>query len=184
MTLEITDRLQQWREGRTEALDEIVPFVYGELHQLAKRALKLEQNGHTLQPTVLVHEVYLRLAASGAPPAESRRHFYALAARLMRQILVDHARRHLSQKRGAGTLHLSDDVLQYSAAGAADFTALNQALDRLGVIDERKVRVVELRYFTGLTAQETAEVLGVGVATVHRDLAFATAFLQEQLCGE
>jgi hypothetical protein len=184
MTQEITVRLQQWREGRTEALDEIVPFIYGELHQLAARALKLERNGHTIQPTVLVHEVYLRLAAAGAPAVESRRHFYALAARLMRQILVDYARRHLSQKRGSGAIHvLPEDVLQYSAAGAAEFTALDQALERLGAIDERKVRVLELRYFTGLTSLETAEVLGVGVATVQRDLAFATAFLQEQLRG-
>lgn len=179
---DITVRLQEWREGRTEALNEVVPYIYDELHRLAERALTLERTGHTLQPTALVNEVYLRLAGNNVPAVESRRHFYVLAARLMRQILVDHARRHLAQKRGDGARPVSlTDALQYTPAGAAEFTALDQALERLAAIDERKARAIELRYFTGLPIEEAAAAIGVSVATLHRDLAFATAFLQEQL---
>jgi len=182
ITGDITLLLQQWREGRTEVLNDLVPFIYGELHQLAARALSQERPGHTLQPTALVNEVWLRLAGKSIPNLQGRRHFYAVAARLMRQILVDHARRHLTGKRGEGAVTLSlDDAFAYSSSSAAEFTALDQALERLAAIDERKARMVELRYFTGLTVEETAEVTGLSVVSVYRDMAFATAFLSGQL---
>ena len=182
MDSKITLRLQQWRDGHAEALDDMVPYIYEELHQLAKRALRRERPEHTLQPTALVNEVYLRLAGKSIPNLVSRHHFYSLAARLMRQILVDHARRHLSSKRGQKSVHISlADALEYSAASAAEFTALDQALERLAKIDERKAQIVELRFFAGLTVEETAEVIGISVVSVYRSLAFATAFLAEQL---
>ncbi len=180
--IDITLRLREWRDGQPEALDDLVPFVYAELHRIAERALRAERSGHTVQPTALVNEVYLRLNGGSVPSLENRRHFYALAARLMRQILVDYARRHFSDKRGAGVVHVPlDECLAGPLSQAVEFTALDQALERLALIDERKARVVELRYFTGLTVEETAAVAGVGVASVYRDLSFATAFLAEQL---
>jgi RNA polymerase sigma-70 factor (ECF subfamily) len=183
MAGDITRLLEQWRDGRTEVLDDLIPYIYTELHELAARALSKEREGHTLQPTALVNEVYLRLTGKGIPNLQSRRHFYSVAARLMRQILVDHARRHLSEKRGGeNVVHVPlEEAFAYSAARAAEFTALDQALERLALIDERKARVIELRYFTGLTVEETAEVAGVSVVSVYRDLAFATAFLAGQL---
>ena len=182
MSGDITQLLQQWREGSTEALDELIPYIYGELHQLARGVLSRERPGHTLQPTALVNEVYLRLAGKSIPDFASRRHFYGVAARLMRQILVDHARRHLSEKRGEGVQHIAlDGEFTYSTSGAAEFTALDQALERLAAIDERKSRIVELRFFTGLTVQEIADLLELSLVTVYRDLSFATAFLGEQL---
>jgi RNA polymerase sigma-70 factor (ECF subfamily) len=182
MSGDVTQLLEQWRDGRAEALDELIPYIYGELHQLARSALSQERTGHTLQPTALVNEVYLRLAGSRIPDLPSRRQFYGVAARLMRQILVDHARRHLSEKRGEGTRHIAlDAALTYSSSSAAEFTALDEALERLAEVHERKARIIELHFFTGLTVQETAELLGLSQITVHRDLSFATAFLGEQL---
>ena len=182
MAGDVTQLLQQWRNGRTEVLDDLIPYIYGELHQLASRALSQERAGHTLQPTALVNEVYLRLSGKSIPDLQSRRHFYGVAARLMRQILVDHARRHLSEKRGEGAQRITlDTEFTYSPASAAEFTALDQALERLAQIDERKARVIELRFFTGLTVEETAELLGMSLMTVHRDMSFATAFLGQQL---
>jgi RNA polymerase sigma factor (TIGR02999 family) len=181
--VEITRSIEEWRAGRGEALDELMPYIYGELREMAGRALRQERPGHTLQPTALVHEVYLRLAGKSAPPAANRRHFYGIAARLMRQILVDHARRRLSEKRGgerAVALPLEESLAD-PASGAAEFTALDQALDRLAEIDERKARAVELRYFTGLTVEEIADATGMSPVSVYRDLAFANAFLSAQL---
>ena len=182
MDEQITERLQQWSEGDVGALDDMVPWIYGELHRLAESALRIEKPGHTLQPTALVNEVYLRLAGKGIPSLASRRNFYALAARTMRQILVDHARRELAGKRGERAPHVPlDEAFSYSGARAAEFTALDQALERLARFDERKARVIELRYFTGLTVEETADLLGMSMVTVNRDLNFATAFLADQL---
>ncbi len=179
---EVTVLLQQWRDGQASALEELVPFIYRELHGLAMSSLRRERSGHTLQPTALINEVYLRLAGSSAPKLENRRHFYSVAARLMRQILVDHARRHLSEKRGAGQpLASLEEAFAYSSTKAAEFSALDQALERLAKVDERKARVVELRFFTGLTMEEIAEVLGVSVVSIYRDMRFATAFLAQQL---
>jgi RNA polymerase sigma factor (TIGR02999 family) len=182
MTGDVTQLLQQWRAGSPEALDELIPYIYGELHQLARNVLGQERPGHTLQPTALVNEVYLRLAGKSIPDLPSRHHFYRVAARLMRQILVDHARRHLTKKRGEGARPIAlDGEFTYCVSSAAEFTALDQALERLAQIDERKARIVELRFFTGLTAEETAEMMGLSTITVYRDLSFATAFLGEQL---
>jgi RNA polymerase sigma-70 factor (ECF subfamily) len=179
---EVTQLLQQWRDGNESALEELVPFIYKELHGLAMSSLRRERSGHTLQPTALINEVYLRLAGSSAPKLENRRHFYSVAARLMRQILVDHARRHLSEKRGSGQPMASlEEAFAYSSTKAAEFTALDQALERLGQVDERKARVVELRFFTGLTMEEIGEVLGISTISAYRDMRFATAFLAQQL---
>ncbi|WP_238325992.1 sigma-70 family RNA polymerase sigma factor [Bryobacter aggregatus] len=181
---EITQLLQDWREGRPDAVDALVPFIYRELHQLANSYLRREKSSHTLQPTALVNEVYLRLAGGSVPAWESRKHFYGVAARLMRQVLVDHARKHLAGKRGDGAVVLSlDEALVYSKQNAAEFTALDEALERLAEFDERKARAIELRYFIGLTVEEMAQVLEVSPVTVQRDLRFATAWLSEQLGG-
>ena len=178
----VTRRIEEWRAGRAEALDELMPYIYRELHNLAGRALRQERTGHTLQPTALVHEVYLRLAGKTVPPVESRGQFYAVAARLMRQILVDHARRHLSGKRGGDAVRVPlDESCHVSGACAAEFTALDQALERLAAVDERKARIVELRYFTGLSVEETAAATGRSQVSIYRDLAFANAFLAAQL---
>lgn len=179
---DITQLLQNWRDGRPDAVEALVPYIYNELHQLANSYLRREKSGHTLQPTALVNEVYLRLCGGTVPAWESRKHFYGVAARLMRQVLVDHARKQQTGKRGEGVMLLSlDEALNYSAAKAADFTALDEALENLAVIDERKARVIELRFFIGLTVEETAAVLDVSTVTVQRDLRFSTAWLSEQL---
>lgn len=182
---EITRLLRDWREGDARALESLVPFIYSELHQLAYSYLRRERADHTLQPTALVHEVYLRLAGGSSPDWQSRKHFYGVAARLMRQVLVDHARKQKAEKRGEGVLLLSlDEALTSSTTAAVEFTALDEALERLAEIDERKARVIELRYFIGLTAEETARVLDVAVVTVQRDIRFSTAWLAEQMQGQ
>jgi RNA polymerase sigma factor (TIGR02999 family) len=178
----ITHLLQQWREGRTDALDALLPYIYDELHGLASSYLRREHVGHTLQPTALVHELYLRLAGARPPDVDGRRHFYGIAARLMRQILVDHARRNLAEKRGGALAPLSlDESFAYSVERAAEFAALDDALDALARINERAARVVELRFFTGLSVEEAAALLNVSEVTVHRDQRFAIAFLSNQL---
>jgi RNA polymerase sigma factor (TIGR02999 family) len=132
-----------------------------------------------LRPTELIHETYLRLIGSDLPELENRKHFYALAARLMRQVLVDHARRHRSGKRGSGQEHLPiEEAVVYSKERAAEFVALDEALEALAAFDARKARVVELRFFAGLTADEIAEVVEMSSASVTRDLRFAEAWLQ------
>src|SRR3954462_2709880 len=148
----ITQLLQGWREGRAEALDALLPYIYDELHSLASSYLRREQPGHTLQPTALVNELYLRLAGARPPDVDGRRHFYGVAARLMRQILVDHARRNLAEKRGGAMTPLSlDSSFAYSVERASDFAALDDALEALARINARSARVVELRFFTGLS---------------------------------
>lgn len=179
---DITRLLREWRGGNASALDEMVPHIYGELRELANSCLRRERSTHTLQPTALVNEVYLRLAGRSAPNLDNRKQFYAIAARLMRQILVDHARRHLAVKRGEGVTVLSlDQPLAYTVAQASEFSALDEALDELAKLDQRKARVIELRYFGGLTVEEISGVLGVAEITIHRDVRFATAWLAEQL---
>jgi RNA polymerase sigma-70 factor (ECF subfamily) len=178
----ITHLLQQWREGKSEALESLLPYIYDELHQLASSYLRREHPGHTLQPTALVHELYLRLAGARPPDVEGRRHFYGVAARLMRQILVDHARRNLAEKRGGPAAPLAlNEGLAYSTERAADFAALDDALDLLARINERSARVIELRFFTGLSVEETAALLSVSEVSVYRDQRFAIAFLSDQL---
>lgn len=179
---EVTRLLEAWRDsGDESALDRLVPLVYDELRALATRRLRNERDGHTLQPTALVHEAYARLVDSQAEFTD-RAHFFALAARTMRRVLVDYARGRNADKRGGGR---TDVTLTGSLAAVEpttlDLLALDQALDRLGELDERKARVVELRFFGGLTYAEVSVALGVSEATVDRDLRLAKAWLAEQL---
>ncbi len=179
---EVTTLIEQWKEGEASALEALVPLVYSELRRLARSQIAGERGNHTLQPTALVHEAYLRLAGSSAPCVEGRKQFYGVAARIMRQILVDHARRYLRVKRGGGSPGMAFyDLTPGRPTRAEDLLALDQALDRLAAIDPRKARGLELRYFAGLEMAEVAETLSVSVMTLHRDLRFSTAWLAEQL---
>lgn len=181
----VTQLLREWRAGDEKALEALLPHVYHELHVVAAAYISRERSGHTLRPTELIHETYLRLIGSDLPELENRKHFYALAARLMRQVLVDHARRHKAEKRGSGTEHLPlDEAVVYTQQRAAEFVALDDALEQLAKLDPRKARVVELRFFAGLTAEEIAEVVEISPASVTRDLRFAEAWLERELRGE
>jgi RNA polymerase sigma factor (TIGR02999 family) len=178
---EVSQLLLAWRGGDQTALDRLLPLVYAELHQLARRHMRAERPDHTLQTTALVHEAYLRLC--GAEVAwEGRVHFLAVAAQAMRRILVDHARTRARAKRGGTADRLSfDAVLAASPGRPPDVIALDEAMERLSTLDERKARVVELHYFGGLTYDETAAALGVSAATVDRDLRLAKAWLYQEL---
>ena len=158
---DVTGLLLSWRQGDAAALDRLVPLVYDELRRVARRHLRREHPGHALQATALVHEVYLRLVDVDRLTLKSRTHFFAVAAKLMRQILVDHARRQRADKRGGGVTMLSlDDVSPAAQPSSVDVLALDQALDALASIDARQCRVVELRFFAGLNIDEAAEALG------------------------
>jgi RNA polymerase sigma-70 factor, ECF subfamily len=178
----VTQLLRDWRSGDEKALEALLPHVYQELHSVAAAYMRRERPGHTLHPTELIHETYLRLIGSALPEIENRKHFYALAARLMRQVLVDHARRHRAGKRGSGKENIPiDEAVIYSHQRAAEFVALDDALEALAAFDPRKARVVELRFFAGLTSEEIAEVVNMSPASVSRDLRFAEAWLQREL---
>lgn len=173
--------LQAWSNGDESALDKLTPIVYAELHRLASHYMRAERSGHSLQTTALVNEAYLRLAGCKRMRWENRTHFFAVSAQLMRRILVDHARRH-NLKRGAGIAHVSlDGTAVVGGDRQADFVALDDALQALARIDPRKARVVELRFFGGLNAEETAEVLKVSRITVMRDWRTARAWLHREL---
>lgn len=160
---------------------QVVPLVYGELHRLASLHMRRERGGHTLQPTALVHEAYARLAGSDLT-LQDRKHFFAVASRAMRRILVDHARSRGSLKRGAGAARVPlDEAIDVPETSPEEVLELNDALERLAAVDERKARVVELHYFGGLSYDEIAEVEEVSAATVDRDLRFAKAWLQAAL---
>jgi RNA polymerase sigma factor (TIGR02999 family) len=180
---EVTQLLRQWQAGDRAALHQLMPIVYHELRRLAAGHLRRERAGHTLQPTALVAEVYLRLVGEGHKDWSGRVDFYAAAARHMRQILVDHARRRRARKRGGGAraVTLDDGALPIERPG--DLVALDDALEALSRFDERKARTVELHYFGGLTHEEAAAVLGVHVNTVARDLRLARAWLHRELSG-
>src|ERR1022692_1120439 len=181
----VTQLLRDWRSGDEKALEALLPHVYQELHAVAAAYMRRERPGHTLHPTELIHETYLRLIGSELPEIENRKHFYALAARQMRQVLVDHARRHKAGKRGSGKENLPiDEAVLYSKERASDFVALDDALEALAAVDPRKARVVDLRFFAGLTADEIAEIVDTSVASVFRDLRFAEAWLQRELRGK
>jgi RNA polymerase sigma factor (TIGR02999 family) len=170
--------LRAWRAGDDAARDRLLPIVYQDLRRRAAAHLRRDRPGHTLRPTDLVHDTYLRLCAQN-PAWESRDHFFGVASRLMRQILVDHARARRAVKRGAGLrVTLADDV---AAAERPDLLDLDAALDALAALDERQARLVELRYFGGLTLEETAGVLGVSLATANREWAMAKAWLFRRL---
>ena len=181
---EVSRLLLAWREGDEQALARLIPLVYDELHALARRHLRDERPDHTLQTTALIHEAYLRLC--GADVAwEGRVHFLAVAAQTMRRILVDHARGRGRAKRGGGDAPITlDDALVASPDRPDALLALDEALERLSALDERKGRAVELHYFGGLTYDETAEALGVSAATVDRELRVAKAWLYRELRPE
>ncbi len=182
---EVTALLAQWRGGDAEAVDRLLPLVYDELRRLSARYLRREREGHTLQPTALVHEAYLRLVGKDHPQWRGRVHFFAVAAQQMRRILVDHACAHGAVKRGGdATVVTLDEGLVYDRDRAGDLVALDEALQALAEIDERKARIIELRYFAGLTLKEAAEVLGVSTATVNNESRFARAWLHRRLTGE
>jgi len=179
---EVTRLLLEWSGGSESALQQLMPVVYDELHRIARRYMSAERPGHALQTTALVHEAYLRLINVRRVQWESRTQFFALCANMMRHILVDLARRRRSIKRGAGVHEVEiDDNFVASSPNKIDVVALDQALQALGAIDQRKMQVVELRFFAGLTVQETAEVLKVSADTVQRDWIFAKAWLQKEL---
>lgn len=183
-TIEILHRL---RRGDRAAYDDLLPHLYDELRLLARRELRRERSGHTLQPTSLVHEAYLRLAGGAVAEADDRAHFVAVAARVMRRVLVDHARARRRRKRGGDQparvrVSLSELPAAHDAE-QADLIALDQALDRLGAAEPRKARVVELLYFGGLTAKEAGRLLHVTARTIERDWAYARAWLLREMSG-
>jgi len=178
----VTRLLVQWKSGSKEALDLLTPIVYDELRRLAAHYLSDEHAARTLQPTALVNEAYLRLVAQKLPDWESRSHFFGVAAQLMRQILVDHARKRRSAKRGSGVANLAlDQVVSFASSRGRDLEALDDALKGLEELDPQQSRIVELRFFGGLSVEEVAEVLHVSPRTVKRDWAFCRAWLNQQL---
>ena len=182
MPNEISQLLLNWSDGDTSARERLLPLVYDELRRLARHYLSHERGNHTLQPTALVHEAYLRMVDQHAVTWQNRAQFFGLAARLMRNILVDHARRHQAEKRGGGDYALSlSEAEQLTSQPEVNMLALDEALTNLATSAPQHARVVELRYFGGLTIEETANVLGVSHATVERDWAFARAWLKKEL---
>lgn len=180
----VTKLLMAWREGDERALDQLAPIVYAELRQIAARQVRRERSAVTLRATALVHDAFLRLVEASRIDWQGRAHFFAIAARLMRQILVERARRRRAQKR-AGEAASLDDVVELAAERrSAPLLALDDALARLAVLDERQHRVVELRYFGGLTNEEVAAVLGISVATVKREWGVARAWLRREIAFE
>lgn len=181
--LEITQLLDDWSKGNETALDQLMPLVYDELRRQASRHLRKERQGHTLQTTALIHEAYLKLIGSDAVEWQNRNHFFAVASTAMRRILVDHARERHRQKRGGIAEHLPlDEAVQISAnAKSVDLIALDEALNRLAKLDRRQAKVVELRYFGGLSIDETAEILGIANSTVRLDWNLAKAWLRREL---
>lgn len=178
---DLTVLLERWSNGDRAALDELTPFVYRELRLLADGYLRRERPGHTLQPTALIHEAFIRLAGQ-KQKFESRRQFYGVAAHLMRMILVDHARSRGAVKRGDGAERISlEGVDLFAPERDADLLALDQALDRLAEFDERKSRAIELRFFGGLSLEEVADILEVSVPTVVRELRMAETWLYREL---
>lgn len=179
---DVTRILHDWTDGDQKAPERLMPFVYDELRRLARSFLVRERGSHTLQPTALVHEAYVRLVDQRSVNWQNRAHFYGIAAQTMRRVLIDHARAHAAEKRGGGTVHLSlDDVQVPLEQRAADFVALDEALQRLAEFDERKCRIVEMRFFAGLKEDEIAEVLGVTTRTVLRDWKKARLWLYREL---
>jgi RNA polymerase sigma factor (TIGR02999 family) len=181
---DVTVLLQEWRNGNQDALDRLMPLVYRELHRLASIYLKRERPGHTLQPTALIHEAYLKLVRQNVPEWQSRTHFFSISANLMRQILVDHARKHLSEKRGGKVQEVVlNEAVAVSPESAESLIRLDDALKALSAFDERKARVIELRYIAGLKVEEIAEAMELSSKTVSRDLRMAEAWLRKELSG-
>jgi RNA polymerase sigma factor (TIGR02999 family) len=184
-TPNVTQLLIGWSNGDRAALDSLLPLVYEELRQQAARYLRRERVGHTLQTTALIHEAYLRLIDQKNVHWQNRAHFFGIAAQLMRRILVDHARTRTRAKRGGSNLRVSFNEANLLAASQdLDIVALDEALARLAELDEQQSRIVELRFFSGLSVPETAEVLRISPATVKRDWSMAKAWLHRELSGE
>jgi RNA polymerase sigma factor (TIGR02999 family) len=177
----ISQLLAEWTNHDPDARERLVAVVHGELRRLAHHYMRGERAGHTLQTTALVNEVYLRLAGINGMRWRDRAHFFAMAATLMRRVLVDYARQRRREKRGAGVSVTSFDEHAVAAPAAVDVLALDQALERLAAVDAQQSRVVELRFFAGLSVQETAEALGISPATVKRDWATAKLWLYQEL---
>ena len=181
----ITHLLFRWREGDREALEQLMPLVYNELRRLASHYLRQERSDHTLQGTALVHEAYLRLAGENPPEWQNRAHFFGIAANTMRRILVEHARSRKAAKRGGGICHLDvDETVAFPYRIDLDILELDRALLELAALDEQQSRIVELRFFTGLSIEDTSEVLGISPATVKRDWVTARAWLYRAITGE
>jgi RNA polymerase sigma-70 factor, ECF subfamily len=182
-THELTQLLGEWSSGNQQALDALIPLVYAELRQLAASYLRKERRDHTLQPTALVHEAYLRLVDQKNPTWQNRSHFFGVAAPLMRQILVDHARRRQAAKRTGRKVSLQEAV-SFSRERSADLVTLDDALNALEKLDPRKCKAVELRYFGGLSMDDIAQALEVSPVTVRRDLRMAEVWLCREMQGE
>lgn len=178
---DVTNLLIDWNNGDATAVDKLMPIIYAELRRLAAHYLKRERNGHTLQPTALVHEAYLRLIEGNRVNWQNRAHFFGTAARLMRHLLVDHARSHQAAKRGGGYKVSLNDKVAVAQPRDFDLLALDDALEQLAKLDPQQSRVVELRYFGGLSVEETAEVLALSRATVTRYWRSAKAWLHHQM---
>ena len=182
---QITERLIAWSSGDVAALDDVIRAVYQELRQMADRYLRKERSEHTLQPTALVHEAYLRLIDQTQVSWQNRAHFFGVAAQMMRRILIDHAKtKHREKRGGAKPLLPLDEALDLSQGRDSDLVALDNALKILANIDERKSRVVELRFFGGLSVEETADVLQISPQTVLRDWKLAKAWLYQEINSE
>ena len=182
---EVTRLLAEWSSGDQSALNKMMPLVYAELHRIAQRAWSQQSHNNTLQPTALINEAYLKLANAENVSFQDRCHFFAVACKAMRQILVNHAKSRLSDKRGGGVANVSlDDVQPVVHQEAAEIVALNEALEALHAVDPRKSMVVEMRYFGGLSIEETAEAMGVSVRTVIRDWRLARSWLIREMNRE
>ena len=181
-THDVTHLLERCRDGDAAAFDDLLHAVYGELRRLAAYHMRDARPGHTLQPTALVHEAYLKLVNAPGASWRDRSHFLAAAAQAMRHILVDHARARATGKRAGDAIRIPlDDAVDAAAEGGVDLVALHEALDRLAAVDAQLARIVELRYFAGLTVPEVAETIGVSRATVEREWATARAWLRTEL---
>jgi len=180
---EITQMLIELTDGNSEVVNQILPHIYDELRKLAGSYLRRERSDHTLQPTALVHEAYMKLIDQKQVKWQNRAHFFGIAAQVMRRILMDHARKHKAEKRGgeADKLPLEEEILLVSQESSSQLIALDDALKALAELDPQKAKIVELRYFGGLSIEETAEVIGVSVPTVNRQWKTAKAWLYGQL---
>jgi RNA polymerase sigma factor (TIGR02999 family) len=184
MAEEITSLLKKLNQGESSALDTLIPMVYKELHRIAQGYLRREAPGNTLQPTSLIHETYLRMVGKNHPEYAGRAHFFGVAARVMRQILVDHARSRQAAKRQAGQRLWITDVVEVAPERSPAILAVNEALDRLAVEDQPKAQMVEMRFFGGMTAEEIAACMHLPVHTVNRQLRLAQAWLRKEVSDE
>ena len=182
---QVTSLLAAWSQGNQNALNELMPLVYNELHRIARRSWNWRNQGNTLQPTALINEAFLKLAGAENASFQNRCHFIAVACTAMRQILVNHAKSRRAAKRGSGGVTISLEEVQLAVhQEATEVVALHEALERLQAIDSRKSKIVEMRYFGGLSIEETAEALGVSVITVNRDWRLARTWLIREMNGE